>query len=88
MIGVLLDFYQSYRSQSAVQRLEKLIVTTATVRRDGKLVEVPFGEIVSGDVVALGFGELVPADCRLIDALIRPGGNPPGVGGGRQAVVL
>lgn len=68
VISLALDFYQSYRSQRAVQQLERLIVTTATVRRDGKLVEVPFAELVPGDVIVLGPGDLVPADCRLISA--------------------
>lgn len=68
VISLALDFYQSYRSQSAVRHLEKLIVTTATVRRDGKLIEVPFADLVPGDIIALGPGDLVPADCRLTAA--------------------
>ncbi len=68
LISLVLDFFQTHRSQAAAQRLARLIVTTATVRRDGKLQEVPFAEIVPGDVIALGPGDLVPADCRVLTA--------------------
>jgi Mg2+-importing ATPase len=66
LISLVLDFYQTHRSQAAAQRLAQLIVTTATVRRDGKLQELPFADLVPGDVIALSAGDLVPADCRLL----------------------
>jgi len=66
LISVALDFFQTYRSQAAAERLAKLVATTASVRRDGKLVEVPFHALVSGDVIRLTAGDLIPADCRII----------------------
>jgi Mg2+-importing ATPase len=66
LVSLILDFFQTYRSQSAIRRLARMIATTASVRRDGKLREIPFGELVPGDVISLSAGDLVPADCRLI----------------------
>jgi Ca2+-transporting ATPase len=48
--------------------LKKLSSPTATVRRDGKLVEVKAEELVPGDIVVLEEGRTVPADLRLIKA--------------------
>ena len=39
---------------------------TATVKRDGKWIELPRRQIVPGDVVRLSAGDLVPADARLL----------------------
>jgi P-type Mg2+ transporter len=66
LISVALDFFQTYRSQAAAERLAKLVATTASVWRDGKLAEVPFHALVPGDVIQLTAGDLVPADCRII----------------------
>jgi Mg2+-importing ATPase len=68
LVSLVLDFYQTYRSQAAAQRLARMIATTASVYRDGKLREIPFRELVPGDVIALSSGDLVPADCRLLQS--------------------
>ena len=39
--------------------------TTATVRRDGRIVRLDADELVPGDVVVLEAGDRVPADGRL-----------------------
>jgi Mg2+-importing ATPase len=63
-----LNFWQTFRSERAVKRLQARIAPTASVRRDGTSVEVPRGEIVPGDVLELRAGDLVAADGRLIEA--------------------
>ncbi|MBU6323094.1 MAG: magnesium-translocating P-type ATPase [Patescibacteria group bacterium] len=67
-VSAVLDFANSYRSERAVQLLISRIRITATVRRDGKPKEVPFAEIVPGDVVELSAGDLVPADGSVLEA--------------------
>lgn len=40
--------------------------TTAKVRRSGKIIEIPSGEIVVGDIVMLSSGDKIPADGYLV----------------------
>src|SRR5581483_5018213 len=68
VLGVSINFWQSYRSQQAADRLRASVTPTATVLRDGAWVEVPLRTVVPGDVFRLSAGDLVPADARLIEA--------------------
>jgi P-type Mg2+ transporter len=68
MLGVAINFWQSYRSQQAAERLRVSVRPTATVRRDGAWIEAPLRTIVPGDVVRLSAGDLVPADARLLES--------------------
>lgn len=67
LLSVALNFFQTFRSQRAVERLRAGVALTSTVLRDGAWVEVPRGSLVPGDVIRLGAGDLVPADARLIE---------------------
>ena len=66
--GVLIDFFQTYRSQRAADKLREQVTVTATVLRDGAWREIPRREVVPGDVVRVSAGDLVPADARLFEA--------------------
>jgi len=66
--GVLLDFFNSYRASKAIEKLRERVAPTATLIRNGKKQEIPFRNIVPGDLVFLSAGDVVPADCRLIEA--------------------
>src|SRR5258708_35117984 len=68
LIGSGIDFYQTFRSQRAVQRLREGVALTATAKRDGQWLEVPRRELVAGDLIRLSAGDLVPADARLLEA--------------------
>lgn len=68
LIGVAINFVQTYRSQRAVERLRQGVALTATALRDGTWIEVPRREIVPGDLVRLTAGDLVPADADLLEA--------------------
>jgi Mg2+-importing ATPase len=68
LLGVAINFWQSYRSDQAAERLRASVTPTATARRDGRWQEVPIRSVVPGDVVRLSAGDLVPADARLIDS--------------------
>jgi hypothetical protein len=43
-----------------------MLIMTASVRRDGQLVEVPADELVPGDIVGFEAGDKVPADGRIL----------------------
>jgi Mg2+-importing ATPase len=67
-LSAAINFWQTFRSERAVERLREGIAPTATVRRDGVWKELPRREVVEGDVIQLRAGDLVPADARLVDA--------------------
>ena len=60
--------HQEGKANAAVSALQKMVVITARVRRDGQLSELPAGQLVPGDVVAIQAGDIVPADGRLLTA--------------------
>lgn len=68
LLSVALDFFQTYRSQRAADRLRQDVAPTSTVLRDGRWMEIARRELVPGDVIRLAAGDLVPADARLIES--------------------
>jgi P-type Mg2+ transporter len=65
-VGIAINFYQTYRSQTAINELRSRVAPTATVMRDGSWQEIHRNDIVPGDLVRLAAGDLVPADARLL----------------------
>lgn len=61
-----IGFLQEYKAGKVMESLERLVVTTASVMRNGSLAEVPTAEIVPGDIVYIEEGNSVPADLRLV----------------------
>ena len=68
LVGVVIDFWQTDRSQRAIERLRASVAPTATVLRDDVWRETPIRDVVPGDVVRLSAGDLVPADARLLES--------------------
>jgi Mg2+-importing ATPase len=68
LLGITINFVQTYRSQKAILRLRQQVSLTATVLRSGQWQEVSRQDIVPGDLVRLSAGDLVPADGRLLEA--------------------
>ncbi|MCX7766229.1 MAG: HAD-IC family P-type ATPase, partial [Candidatus Sumerlaeia bacterium] len=68
LISVGLSFIQEFRSEREVEKLKRLVHTTATVYRDGKSLEIDFRELVPGDIIYISAGDMIPADIRLITA--------------------
>jgi Mg2+-importing ATPase len=68
VLGVAINFWQSYRSQLAADRLRTSVNPTATVLRDGAWAEIPLRNVVPGDVFRLSAGDLIPADARLLES--------------------
>jgi len=65
LLNAVLGYLQEAKAETAMAALERMLVTTVRVRRDGRLDEVPIDELVPGDVVLLEPGDRVPADGRL-----------------------
>jgi P-type Mg2+ transporter len=68
LLSIGINFWQTYQSQRAAERLRASVRATATVRRDGDWQEVPVRDVVPGDVFRLTAGDLVPADGRLLES--------------------
>src|SRR5574344_2161885 len=68
VLNATIGTIQETRAEKALEALKKLSSPTATVRREGKIVEVKAEELVPGDIVVLEEGRTVPADLRLIKA--------------------
>jgi Mg2+-importing ATPase len=66
VVGISINFYQTYRSQLAIERLRARVAPTAAVLRDGQWQEIRRQDVVPGDVIRLAAGDLVPADARLL----------------------
>jgi magnesium-transporting ATPase (P-type) len=60
------SFAQEYRAERAVRALSALLPETAVVRRAGRKLTIPAGELVPGDVVLLKEGDRISADARVI----------------------
>lgn len=67
LINAIVGFLQETKAETAIEALAKMVVTEATVRREGKKQRVPSESLVVGDVVLLQSGDRVPADMRLIE---------------------
>jgi Ca2+-transporting ATPase len=69
VLNAVIGLRQEGKAESAMNALRSLIRTTAKVRRDGVVDEVPAEDLVVGDVVLIAAGDQVPADGRLVDAV-------------------
>lgn len=65
VISGVIRLIQELRAKSAAAQLDRLVHESVTVRRDGKLIEIPGEELVVGDLVLFSAGDRVPADIRL-----------------------
>ena len=68
LLSAALNFFQTYRSQRAVERIRKEVAPAANVLRNGIWMTIPRRELVPGDVIGLTAGDLVPADAWLFKA--------------------
>ena len=68
LASTLLDFFETFRSNKAAEKLKELVATNATVIRDSKEIQIPIKELVTGDLVLLSAGSMIPADLRIIES--------------------
>ena len=67
LLNASLGFWQEYRAERAMSALRQLSAPVVRVRREGRVLELPAGQLVPGDVVLLEAGNIVPADGRLLE---------------------
>lgn len=65
LMGVF-GFIQEWHAGNAVRKLQSLVLSSSTVLRNGKPVDVNIDAVVTGDIVLLNAGDIIPADGLLI----------------------
>ncbi len=68
LISGIISFVQTEKSNSAAQKLQKMISNRLDVIRNSILMEVDISEIVPGDIVKLASGDMIPGDVRFIES--------------------
>src|SRR5215469_9891137 len=68
LVNAVLSLQQEGKAETAVAELQKMMIVTTRVRRDGQQAEIPAEQLVPGDVVSIEAGDIVPADGRLLKA--------------------
>jgi P-type Ca2+ transporter type 2C len=68
VLNATIGVFQEYRAERAMEALREMAGTVASVRRGGRVLEIPSSGLTVGDIVLLDAGRVVPADLRLIDA--------------------
>ena len=69
LFAAVFGFVQEYRSEQALEALQKMAAPTALALRDGEPKEIPARELVPGDVILLQVGDRIPADARIIEQM-------------------
>ena len=65
VFNAVLGMNQESKAEASLAALEKMLKSTARVRRDGQAIEIEAEGLVPGDVVLMEAGNRVPADGRL-----------------------
>ena len=68
VVNAVMGLHQEGKAAESVAALRQMLIMTASVRRDGEVVEVPAEELVPGDIVSFEAGDKVPADGRILVA--------------------
>lgn len=68
IINAFLGFFQEYRCEKTLEKLENMTAPSARCYRDGVLVKIPATQIVTGDVIALEAGDRIPCDGYIMSA--------------------
>lgn len=65
VINAVIGYIQEGKAEKALDAIRNMLSLQATVKRDGKFIQIPAEQLVTGDVVFLQSGDKVPADMRL-----------------------
>ncbi len=68
LISSILGFWQEHGAARAVIELLKMVQLRCTVLRVGQAVEIPFRDVVPGDIVSLSAGNMIPGDALIVDS--------------------
>ncbi len=66
LVNATVGFVQESKAGKAIDALSHMVLTAATVRRDGTRQRIDSVALVPGDIVLMQSGDKVPADVRLL----------------------
>ncbi|MDS1272324.1 HAD-IC family P-type ATPase [Lipingzhangella sp. LS1_29] len=66
LVNAIVGLIQEAKAEAALEGLRSMVLTRATVIRDGRTQVVPSAELVPGDLVLVEAGDKIPADVRLM----------------------
>ena len=66
VLNAIIGLIQEGKAEKALQSIQHLVDSSATVVRDGQRLSVDAETLVSGDIVTIQAGDRIPADLRLI----------------------
>lgn len=66
LLNAGLGFFQEYQAEQSVAALKRMAAPLSTVRRSGRVSQIPAKELVPGDLLLLDAGSRIPADARLV----------------------
>ena len=67
LINAILGFIQEYKSERAIEALQRMASQKAKVIRGGQEIKIESKFLVPGDILILETGDKIPADSRLIE---------------------
>ncbi len=68
VLNAIMGTIQEAKAERSIEALKQMSTPTATVKREGNIINIPSEDIAIGDIVMLEAGNYVPADCRIIKA--------------------
>ena len=68
LLSAVLDYYNSHKSEQVAEKLIAQVASNAKVFRNGAKVEIPFAQLVPGDIIELSAGDVIPADATVLSA--------------------
>ncbi|WNZ30059.1 MAG: cation-translocating P-type ATPase [Candidatus Bathyarchaeota archaeon] len=69
ILNAIVGFVQEYRSEKAMEAMEKLTAPKARLLRAGKEIIISAKEVVPGDILLVETGDRIAADGRLLEAV-------------------
>lgn len=67
LVNVMLGYWQEFKANNAIKKLDSYITQKARVKRDNKELSIDASDVVVGDIVIMKTGSLVPADLRILE---------------------
>lgn len=67
LVNAGLGFYQEFRAENALEKLNTYVRERARSVRDGREEEIDSALLVPGDIIHVAYGQRIPADARIIE---------------------